>query len=343
MRLSPRHPFLACLAVAVLAHSGAPAMAATGPASDPSANRTLSDTTMQACQTDPAGPSCVNSALADINAARAAEGVPPMVLPGGFASLTVPEQLLVLADLERVGRGLIPALGLSAALNRDAAAGAAADSDPSPTNWYGDSYAANWAGGFPSPLEADFAWMYDDGPGSGNLDCTSTDTAGCWGHRHDILMAFDAPLVMGAAETTGRYGTSLAELFVGGDTATGAGQPDQPLAPTWWSIIGSGPSPAPAHVARAPRITLTRMPHGIRPRARFELAGAVLNASAADRVELQRWSRHGWRAIAAAGLGAGARFSFAVRSPARGSLRLRVVVSGAAGAAPRTVTLRVRP
>ena len=50
------------------------------------------------------------------------------------------------------------------------------------------------------------AWLYDDGAGSGNVDCTTSHPSGCWGHRHDVLWGFaesgaPAPvLVMGAAE-----------------------------------------------------------------------------------------------------------------------------------------------
>jgi len=40
---------------------------------------------------------------------------------------------------------------------------------------------ANWAGGWGNPLGADYAWMYDDGPGSSNLDCRTGFSRGCWG------------------------------------------------------------------------------------------------------------------------------------------------------------------
>ena len=216
--------------------------AADTPTGDPSTNRTLSSTTGQACSAAPLGASCVASALADINAARASEGVPPMVLPNDFTTLTVPEQLLVISDLERVDRGLIAVSGLSQGLDANAATAAAADDDPSADPWYGNSESANWEGGYGSPLEADFVWMYDDGPGSGNVDCTSPGASGCWGHRHDILLAFDAPVVMGAAEDASTAeGPSMTELFVGGDSETAAGDPDAPIAPTWAQITGSLP------------------------------------------------------------------------------------------------------
>jgi hypothetical protein len=222
--------------------AASPIAAADTPTGDPSANRTLSSATQQACSAAPLGASCVSSALADINAARASEGVQPMALPSDFTTLTVPEQLLVLSNLERVDRGLIAISGLSQGLDANAATAAAADDDPTANPWYGNAESANWEGGFASPLESDFAWMYDDGPGSGNVDCTSPGAPGCWGHRHDILLAFQAPVVMGAAEdASSAEGPSMTELFVGGDTETAAGDPDAPLAPTWSQIAGSLP------------------------------------------------------------------------------------------------------
>jgi hypothetical protein len=208
----------------------APATASAATSGDPAVNRTLSHNTLWSCHDDPSASACISSALADIDAARAAEGVRAMVLPGNFASMSVPVQLLNLANLERVDRGLAPILGLSASLDGDAQAAAAQDRDPMPTHFYGDMMTSNWAGGDASALEADFEWMYDDGPGSGNLDCTSSYRSGCWGHRHDILWHFSAPIVMGAGYGTGQYGPSMTELFVGGDTRTGAGQPDAPIA-----------------------------------------------------------------------------------------------------------------
>jgi len=212
--------------------------AADTPTGDPSANRELSSATLQACSAAPLGAACVASALADINAARVAEGVVPMTLPGDFDSLTVPEQLLVLANLERVDRGLLAVTGLSANLDSSAAAAAVSDNDP-PLPPYGGAASANWAGGYASPLEADFLWMYDDGLGSNNDDCTSAGDPGCWGHRHDILLAFDPTLMMGAG--VAGDGASLTEVFVGNDPFTGPGEPDAPLAPTWAQIAQTLP------------------------------------------------------------------------------------------------------
>ena len=77
------------------------------------------------------GVACTNYILAAINHARAVEGVRPMVLPSNWFSLSVPEQLFVLMDLERTARGLPAYLGINAALSADTQHAAATNSDPS--------------------------------------------------------------------------------------------------------------------------------------------------------------------------------------------------------------------
>ncbi len=160
-----------------------------------------------------------------------------MQLPSDFASLTVPQQLLVVTNLERIDRGLTPVSGLAADLDAAAAQAAAADNDPMLNKFSGDALASNWMGGIGSPLFADFVWMYDDGPGSDNAACPSAGASGCWGHRHNILYRFDSPIAMGAGyDATSAYGPSLTELFIGGDTATSPGQADALLSPTWSAL-----------------------------------------------------------------------------------------------------------
>ena len=227
--------------------------ASVAAAADPPANRMLSQATLQACRANPAGQACQTAALADLDAARAAEGIGPMQLPGDFPSLSVPAQLLVLSNLERVDRGLAPVIGLSGPLDQDALTGAQNDADPHPTTFNGNTWTANWEGGYASPFEADFVWMYDDGLGSGNIDCTAPGDSGCWGHRHDILWPLVPPVVMGAGDATGQFGASQTELFVGGDTQTGPGQSDAPLDPTWAAIAATLPfTVSPASLTFAP-------------------------------------------------------------------------------------------
>lgn len=146
---------------------------------------------------------CLQSALQAVNNARAAEGVKPMVLTPGFDRLTVPQQILVVVDLERVDRGLAPFVGLTAALNGNAEQGADVANDPPDPGPGYEVVDTIWAGGSSNGLDADYGWMYDDGPGSTNLDCPSSGGSGCWGHRHAILDDFGSvgTLVMGAALT----------------------------------------------------------------------------------------------------------------------------------------------
>lgn len=144
-------------------------------------------------------PGCTNFVLAAINSARAHEGVKAMVLPSNWYNLTTAQQLFVLADLERVDRGLPPYLGINAALSANAQHAALTNSDPSiaagfpiADNAQGSpAMGGAWSGGF-SPLAADYIWMYDDGWGgsaaqTSNIACTSAHAAGCWAHRLELL------------------------------------------------------------------------------------------------------------------------------------------------------------
>jgi hypothetical protein len=164
-------------------------------------------------------PTCLNAVLAAVNHAHALEGIRPMVLPLDFGRLSVPDQLFVAVNLERIDRGLAPFVGLTPALDDNAQRGANDANDPPDP---GRNYAlddAEWAGGSSNGLDAVYGWMYDDGYDSGNLDCIRRDASGCWGHRKGILDDFGsgANLVMGAAvDATGdthsgdNGGTSMA-------------------------------------------------------------------------------------------------------------------------------------
>jgi hypothetical protein len=143
-----------------------------------------------------------------LNQARANLGQPPYHLPTKFASMTPVQQVFILTNLDRIHYRLPPIPGLTASLDRDAAAGVRNQGDPMPSGSDWDGFTSNWAGGYPNIVLAYGGWMYDDGLGSGNLDCTPGHTSGCWGHRHDILWQF-APvgaLAMGAASGTGPGG-----------------------------------------------------------------------------------------------------------------------------------------
>ncbi len=188
--------------------------------------------------------SCVQAVLAATNHARALEGVKPMVLPTNFGQLTIPEQLFVAVDLERVARGLAPFVGLTAALDANAQKGADQANDPPDP---GSAYLlvdGEWAGGSSNGLDAVYGWMYDDGLNSGNLDCGRQGAAGCWGHRKGILDDFGTggSLVMGAAlNPTGdtssgdENGTSMAV------TMAVAATPPKDLLFTWAQVEASLP------------------------------------------------------------------------------------------------------
>lgn len=141
-----------------------------------------------------------------------------MELPSDWSSLTPAEQLFTATNLERTVRGLPALRGMDVSLDQAAAAGAAESADPSPPAGYPYSvWASNWGGALGSPLETIYLWMYDDGPGSANVDCPSAGAAGCWGHRNNVLVALSCQdCVMGTAfDPTGWKGyPAWAELLV---------------------------------------------------------------------------------------------------------------------------------
>lgn len=168
---------------------------------------------------------CAQWELHAINVARASEGLVPMVLPTNWLTLTAPEQLFVLADLERTARGLPPYLGLNrqltnaaqrAALLRTdahAAPGFALGLDPQHAAGYGSTWAQAH-----TTLEADFSWMYDDGWGGSaaltpNSACTWAHAIACWAHR-DELLGFDGAYNPGVGLhcTTCEVGTGFAVI-----------------------------------------------------------------------------------------------------------------------------------
>jgi len=149
-------------------------------------------------------PACDKQAIANINRARAMEGVKKIKLPANYASLTLTQQEIAVSNAERVDRGLSK-LPERASLDKLSKQGAQTNSDPiGPAN---HGWGSIWAG-VADPLAADFLWMYDDGPNSPNLDCQNPGDSGCWGHRHNIINPDWK--AMGA----GHDHDSLAELFV---------------------------------------------------------------------------------------------------------------------------------
>ncbi len=150
---------------------------------------------------------CVAAQVRVINVFHAREGARPMVLPSDWARLSPTEQLFVLADLERVDRGLAPYLGLNAALDAEAQRAAVGRRDPAPAPGFpaaaspsGLSFGGTWAG-TADPLTADYGWMYNDGwagtrGATANLLCTGPLAPGCWGHREELL-GYDPTIATG--------------------------------------------------------------------------------------------------------------------------------------------------
>jgi hypothetical protein len=157
---------------------------------------------------DAADQACVN----DINGTRAdQEQLPPIALPTNWSTLTPGEQMFVWADLERTSRGEAAIPNLVNTYDAAVQTGLTNDADP-------DVGASIWAGAFPNVPSAFYGWMYDDGPGGGNEDCTTPTAPGCWGHRDNILSNasnFGNPNEMDAAKGTDSGGNvDYAATFV---------------------------------------------------------------------------------------------------------------------------------
>ncbi|HEX3947613.1 MAG TPA: hypothetical protein VHW47_07895 [Acidimicrobiales bacterium] len=166
------------------------------------------------------------------DAARAEEGVGPMGLNlSAFDALTVPQQVFVVENLERVGRGQPPVSAMTAQLDSYAQAGADGGRDPThPLTLTGGGLVLQggsiWAGGTLTTLLTNYLWMYQDGWGgsasaTSNEDCGPLLPIGCWEHRDIVLTQYDpiyclgaAPvLVMGAASSSTHRG-SIGALFL---------------------------------------------------------------------------------------------------------------------------------
>ncbi len=165
----------------------------------------------QHCFSGESNAGCDQAALADIDAARANEGVAPLDLPANYGSLGVNGQLMAVTNAERTSRGL-PPFSEAAALDGIAAAAAARTVDP--TGPAGSTWFANLSSGYVTALAADYGWMYDDGVGSPNSTCTTAGSAACWGHRHAILAPWGGTAGAGGGLAAGS--TVLTELFVAG-------------------------------------------------------------------------------------------------------------------------------
>jgi hypothetical protein len=229
---------VALLAVALAAGLAAPALGASSPP-DPAADIPLGSLP-QACRSAPTGQSCEAAVIARLNFARAKMGLGRYRLPANFVALTAPRQLLILTNLDRISYSLRPVVGLSVTLDASAKQGARQHQDPNPwpevVGLPGQrqiGYSSNWAGGAPNAPTAYFEWVYDDGYGSGNLDCPERSSPGCWGHRHTIFAFAAAPtLTMGAAvvQSQSSYAMTIVETS----------KPAWPYSYTWAQAMADG-------------------------------------------------------------------------------------------------------
>jgi len=203
---------------------------------------------LDVCYPHTTGTVCTDEEVTATDAARAQEGLGPIRLPGDFSVLTPAEQLFVLTDIDRVDRGLPPIVGLDPTLSADAEAGAVAGTDPTPTQVPAGmglvAWGSNWAENG-NPLGSEYYWMYDDGEGGGNIDCTASDTTGCWGHRDNILglsadqATYGGTLLMGAAEDDG---TSHGGWASDAEVIVLASGPLSSLDYTWADAVAAGAS-----------------------------------------------------------------------------------------------------
>ena len=205
------------------------------PPEEPSQSLLPANSFLSSCHQGDAGNVCDSLALQAIgNARQTLEKMGGMAFSmTAYGKLTPDEQLFVTADLERTQRGLAPAVVLTRSLDKIAQAGV---TPAGIRRWARCRVSCRAAAGPPTPaptgredgsIRSDpTRWMYDDGPGGTNLDCSAARTAQCWGHRNIILDAFGghsvcggsgSELAMGAGHATGMasYGESDTELLAG--------------------------------------------------------------------------------------------------------------------------------
>jgi len=131
---------------------------------------------------------CQQAEVADIDSALATEGVGPLTWTTALYSLPLAEQEFVVTNEERVLRGLPAIPGMDTAADQNALTGAQDAEDPPIQSVPGEIAAkGNWAEDY-GALGSDFDWIYNDGPGSFNMDCPVGSTSSlCWAHRDAIL------------------------------------------------------------------------------------------------------------------------------------------------------------
>ncbi len=196
-----------------------PAHNASSSTADPAANVYPNPAFLEYCSSTAYDDSfaCVEETVQAIDNARAREGVGSLTLPSDWYSLSPAQQLYVATNLERTARGLPPLSAMAAPLDQAARQAASQGHDGFlPLDFPAGGWSSNWIGGSGNALEDVYFWMYDDGPGSNNVDCGQAGQPGCWDHRHNLLVALGCHrCVMGTGfEPTGWHGgTSWSEIL----------------------------------------------------------------------------------------------------------------------------------
>jgi IPT/TIG domain len=355
MRLPRPLTVLALLGVLV------PSAAAPALAADPPENIPLgSEPSSCAVETSNA---CEEWTVGRLNSARAKLGLQPYALPAGFTGMAPDRQTLILADLDRAAYGYTTIYGLNANLSEAAENGVRQGTDPTPPSaggpWQG--FGSDWAS--TGPLIAYYLWMYDDGYGGPNGDCTSPKASGCWGHRHVILeegFSLPRPVLLGAA-TEPELGSALIVSSDGGSSSyytwaqaqregagsEGGSEGGEPAAPSITSI-----SPRSGPVTGGTKVTIggselasVKSVHfGPVPASSFTITSptsivAVAPAHSAGSLDVTASSTAGTSAVSASD-----RFNFLPVidqiSPATGATRggTRVTIHGAGFATAASAT-----
>ena len=208
------------------------------------------------CAEAPLSASCESAVVGYLNEAHHELGLAPYELPPSFLTLSPARQVLVLSDLDRSAYGISPVLGLNDTLDAAADEGVTNNGDPRAPSQLTPGgtvfgWGSNWAGGFANVLVAYYVWMYDDGYGSPNRDCSSPGAPGCWGHRQNVLLSFgSAPtgwISMGAA--AGSYPSHAGYAMLVAYTR------EQPVYSYTWATAlaeGGGREALPATVTGTP-------------------------------------------------------------------------------------------
>jgi hypothetical protein len=173
---------------------------------DPTKNYPLPGKLPLACATAPAGTECINAGIYYLDQARKSVGLGAYELPNDFPTLTPPEQMFILTNLDRVEYGLPPISGLTAALSRDALAGVKAGKDPHVSDQSEEHEDVdNYGVGYDNVPMVYEVWLWADGAGSQN-DVCRVYHRDCWVHRHNVLWKFTPTdiLAMGAAAAIGK-------------------------------------------------------------------------------------------------------------------------------------------